>query len=169
MPPASGACEKLIMPSIAYFNSFQKFHFVSPATRFTFSYGSQYVRKPIHPKIPLLENGCILPSPRSRPPSPRFISLKSRAPSTISASEIRVDNAVKLSGKPAPDRRFSLAVDPACRHTVELSGCKHRKHLRKKCRRILHIRIHHCNIVPLAFVNPAYIAASLPKFLEKER
>ena len=44
---ANGACEKLIIPSIAYLNSFQKFHFVSPATRFTFSYGSQHVRNPI--------------------------------------------------------------------------------------------------------------------------
>ena len=32
----SGTSEKLMMPSKAYFSSFQKFHFVSPATRSTF-------------------------------------------------------------------------------------------------------------------------------------
>ena len=79
---ASGACEKLIMPSIAYFNSFQKFHFVSPATRFTFSYGSQYVRKPIHPKIHL-EKRLYSPISTIASTISRFISLKSRAPSTI--------------------------------------------------------------------------------------
>ena len=31
-----GTSEKLIIPSIAYLNNFQKFHFVSPATRSTF-------------------------------------------------------------------------------------------------------------------------------------
>ena len=39
----SGASEKLMIPSIAYLNNFQKFHFVSPATRSTFLNGSQYV------------------------------------------------------------------------------------------------------------------------------
>ena len=33
----SGAWEKLMMPSIAYLNSFQKLHLVLPATRSTFS------------------------------------------------------------------------------------------------------------------------------------
>ena len=33
----SGALEKLIMPSMAYLNSFQKLHLVVPATRSTFS------------------------------------------------------------------------------------------------------------------------------------
>ena len=33
----SGALEKLMMPSMAYLNSFQKLHLVSPATRSTFS------------------------------------------------------------------------------------------------------------------------------------
>ena len=32
-----GACEKLIIPSIAYLNNFQKLHLVSPATLSTFS------------------------------------------------------------------------------------------------------------------------------------
>ena len=36
-----GTCEKLMIPSIAYLNNFQKFHFVSPATLSTFSYGIQ--------------------------------------------------------------------------------------------------------------------------------
>ena len=38
---ASGVCEKLIMPSIEYLKSFQKLHFVAPAARSIFSYGSQ--------------------------------------------------------------------------------------------------------------------------------
>ena len=33
----SGACEKLIIPSMAYLVSFQKFHLLSPAERFLFS------------------------------------------------------------------------------------------------------------------------------------
>ena len=37
----SGALEKLMMPSMAYPNSFQKFHLVTPAARSTFSYASQ--------------------------------------------------------------------------------------------------------------------------------
>ena len=48
----SGVWEKLIIPSSAYLHRFQKFHFVSPATRPTFSNGIQYVRNPTHPKIP---------------------------------------------------------------------------------------------------------------------
>ena len=36
-----GASEKLVIPSKEYLNSFQKLHFVSPATRSTFSYSSQ--------------------------------------------------------------------------------------------------------------------------------
>ena len=32
-----GASEKFVIPSIEYLNSFQKLHFVSPATRCTFS------------------------------------------------------------------------------------------------------------------------------------
>ena len=38
---SSGAFEKLINPSMAYRNNFQKLHFDSPATLSTFSYGSQ--------------------------------------------------------------------------------------------------------------------------------
>ena len=86
---ANGACEKLIIPSIAYLNSFQKFHFVSPATRFTFSYGSQHVRNPIQPKIPL-EKRLYSPISTIASTISRRISRKSRAPSTISASDTRL-------------------------------------------------------------------------------
>ena len=41
---ASGKVEKPMMPSMDYKSSFQKDHFVSPATRATFSYSSHLVR-----------------------------------------------------------------------------------------------------------------------------
>ena len=47
-----GAVEKAIIPSREYLNSFQKLHFVSPATLSTFSYSSHFVSKPIQPNIP---------------------------------------------------------------------------------------------------------------------
>ena len=47
----SGASEKLIIPSIAYLNNFQKFHFISSATRSTCLNGSQYAFKLIQSKI----------------------------------------------------------------------------------------------------------------------
>ena len=83
----SGACEKLMIPLMAYLNSFQKFHLVSPATRSIFLYGSQRVLKPIHPKIPLEKRLYSLMETMASTIL-RFIRRKSLAPSTISASEI---------------------------------------------------------------------------------
>lgn len=83
----SGTSEKLTIPSNAYLNNFQKFHLVSPATRSTFSNGNQYVLNPIHPNIPFEKRlfSCIATIALT---IDFFINLKSRAPSTISASEI---------------------------------------------------------------------------------
>ena len=75
------------MPSMEYLNSPQKLHFVSPATRSTFLYGSHFVLKPIQPKMPL-EKRLYSHIATMASTISRFISLKSRAPSTISASEI---------------------------------------------------------------------------------
>ena len=41
---ANGAVEKPMMPSMDYKSSFQNDHFVSPATRWMFSYSSHLVR-----------------------------------------------------------------------------------------------------------------------------
>ena len=49
----SGMLEKSIIPSTAYANRLQKFHFVSPCRRSMFSNSIHFVRKPIQPKIPL--------------------------------------------------------------------------------------------------------------------
>lgn len=49
-----GTVEKAVIPSREYKNNFQKFHFVSPLARSTFSYSSHLVRNPTHPKMPLV-------------------------------------------------------------------------------------------------------------------
>ena len=48
----SGLVLNATMPSIEYEKSEKKLHFVSPATRSTFSYSSHSVLKPTHPKMP---------------------------------------------------------------------------------------------------------------------
>ena len=82
-----GALEKLMMPSTAYLNSFQKLHLVVPAMRSTFSKGSHYVLKPTQPKMPL-EKRLYSVMDRMASFMSLVISRKSLAPSTISASEI---------------------------------------------------------------------------------
>ena len=47
---AKGFVENPIMPSIEYLNSFQKDHFVVPATLSIFSYSNHFVLKPTHGK-----------------------------------------------------------------------------------------------------------------------
>ena len=83
-----GASEKLMIPSMAYLNSFQKLHFVSPATLSTFSYSSHFVLYPIQPNIPL-ENLLYSHIDTMASFISDFMSLKSLAPSTTSASDIR--------------------------------------------------------------------------------
>ena len=82
-----GVSEKLMIPSTAYLNKPQKLHFVSPAMRFTFSYSSHLVLKPIQPKIPF-ENRLYSHMATILSTISRFIRRKSLAPSTTSASEI---------------------------------------------------------------------------------
>ena len=48
-----GAVVKATIPSMAYLNSFQKLHFVSPATRSTFSNSSHFVLYPTKLQSPL--------------------------------------------------------------------------------------------------------------------
>ena len=77
------------MPSMEYLNSPQKDHFVFPAARSIFSYGSHFVLKPTQPKIPL-ENRLYSLIATIASTISRFIRRKSRAPSTTSASLIRL-------------------------------------------------------------------------------
>ena len=70
-----------------YLNRLQKFHLVAPATRSTFSYSNHLVSKPTQLKMPLL-NRLYSAMDSTASTILRLISRKSRAPSTISVSDI---------------------------------------------------------------------------------
>ena len=53
----SGATEKQVIPSIAYLNSEENFHFVVPSSRSTVLNDIHLVLKPTHEKIPF-EKRC---------------------------------------------------------------------------------------------------------------
>ena len=83
----NGRVEKAIIPSREYKNNPINDHFVSPATRSTFSKAIHFVLNPTQPKIPFEKR---LYSPISNIESTicRVIRRKSRAPSTTSVSDI---------------------------------------------------------------------------------
>ena len=83
----NGIVENATIPSIEYKNSFQNDHFVSPATRSTFSNSSHLVRNPTQPNNPFEKRLYSFIS-KIASTNCRFIKRKSLAPSTISACEI---------------------------------------------------------------------------------
>ena len=103
-----GVSEKLIIPSIAYFNSPQKLHDVSPAIRFTFSYSIHLVLKPIHPKIPLEKR---LYSHIATMLSTISFFHQSEISGSVHDVGIRnfVDKPVKFAREKRPYRRFAFS------------------------------------------------------------
>lgn len=74
---------------------------------------------------------------------------ETEVPRTVHDVGIRdaIDQLIKSPGKPRADRRLSLPIHPARRYAVIIPGLQHLHHLRKQRRRVLHIRIHHSDII----------------------
>ena len=83
----SGTMEKPTIPLIEYLSSERKFHLLFPAARSTFSYEMQWVLNPTQEKMPLEKRLTSL-SERTASTNRLVMQRKSRAPSTISVSEI---------------------------------------------------------------------------------